>query len=272
MRFWLIWIAAFLCALVAGVLLYLTPSQSRIAADQALDGDLIFIGSSLTRNAVPAETKLALNGGGNLKISRYTLSRIAENEALDLLEKAIAARPKRIFLEINPFAIDLTPPFDWTGLTAKMILAQYRVVRRKVARSALDLIAVPKPSLQNEDWPEDPRFDLKPEDLERVYPFHLKSSAEIARLKTIVINAKKTGVDIVFTSFPRAQTAHDYLGDTVVQDTSAHLGQLAGVVELPIYIPATHWPDSFFHDQAHLNPAGRERFLSEFSIWFKGQM
>ncbi len=106
MRFFVIWLFAFLGVGIALITLYHSTTNSRVPDKVTMEGDIIFIGSSLMQYAVPSGRLSLSSGSQHYIVRRYSLSGISEQESFDLMAIAVERPETRmILLEINPIAL-----------------------------------------------------------------------------------------------------------------------------------------------------------------------
>lgn len=262
-----LWTAAL--ALAACLVLFMVPAQPKLLVE-ALERDGagdVFIGTSLVGCAVPPKGVGAL--GGTEEHVRLYVSSLSERSALDLAEVALASRATRtIILEAYPFVRDfrdevrgakplglLERGADRVILVAQAFTAATRTfVQHWVrGRDPLAPFVVERPI--------DRPYNLRADTLERLYPIHVRPPREEARLAALVGQARARGVDVILVAPPRSETAVRLNGKARTADLQREIEDLATRLDVPVFAPVGPWADSLFTDQAHLNRAGRDRFL-----------
>ena len=263
-----VWVAAF--ALAVALMLLLPPAKLPLLVE-ALERDGaadVFIGTSLIGFAVPPKGVGAL--GGTEHHVRLYVSSLSERSALDLAEMALASRATRtIILEAYPFVRDFR--YEVRGAKALGLLERGadRVILTAQTLSTSTRMFLQQ-RLQGRDplapflaeRPIDRPYSLKAATLENLYPIHVRTPREEARLVALVRQATARGVEVILVAPPRSEAAVRLNGRARTASLQRAIQDLAIRLDVPVFAPVGPWPDSLFTDQAHLNRAGRERFLS----------
>lgn len=263
-RAWLLGPLALLAALLlAGQLTPEPPARFHGAA-------VAVIGSSLSAYAIPESgAELAPGGAQHWRIG---IALPGEPELLELLETAVAERPRLILLEANPFvarfALDprrgtCTPPTGELRHAAKR--AQIRAVdalrRLFGARSSLE--GMGEPAGLNRPQTIDQAL------LKASYPLTIRPPCDEPRLTAAVRRAQAQGTRVVLIAPPRSPTGERWLGPVQSQAVSAEIRGLAARLGVPLFEPNRPWPDAEFTDHAHLNARGRAQFAAFLRTWLE---
>lgn len=237
---------------------------------------VVAIGSSLFLHGIPARpTSIAaadsLLGDGRTHVRVFRDS-ISEAEALAAMRAAVQGRAETVLLEVNPFAFD----FSWQAARA----SESRVIAW--ARGAIEW---------SRDWNSDirawlgrspppadePAFEATEEvqkkhlSMNVFYPLHLRPPKLTLELQEVLAAARQNGVHVLLVAPPRSFAAGFALGRTAIAALEVHLIRVAKFLDLPLFEPGPIWPNELFTDHAHLNRAGRARFLAELRAWWKAR-
>jgi hypothetical protein len=237
---------------------------------------VILVGSSLTRNAVPAEFVLS-----NRAVRRYALSSLTESETLNILEQVIAnASTQLVIVEMRVFAFDFRSHV--VGSFAQFKTGFMRQ-RSAVNQGIWHLLGGYPYSFdwESPDFLETTRIDyVFPANLDLdafslVFPLQPKQPSQGDRLRHAIELATQRNIKLIFVDFPRAKSAVMRLSKLDLVEMEKQKEWFASEFGVDIWTPATSWPDSFFLDHAHFNGNGRNRFVDlmastiERSQWIK---
>ena len=231
---------------------------------------VVVIGSSLMRYAVPPGGEVLGDGRPH---GRIAINIITERQTLALMSEALDRGAKTILVEENAFVFDFANrATDAAGQLPFAIQLedafQHFSDRGKIGlRLALDL-APTSSRIAPEPEDIDGRKDITPQLLRSSYPLHLHPPREMAALLLMVARARQRNAEIVLVAPPRSQMAARQIGVEGVQALQQRLRGLAETLGLPLFYPATAWPDDDFIDLGHFNRRGRARFAAELLQWW----
>ncbi len=275
------WLAAI--AVVAAIALSISNNSSLKTRPDFTNVETVFLGSSLTRHAVPipenAVPTLVEQTG---RYTRLGIRAARPGQIEDLLEQALDEGVPRVVVELRPFLYRTRnqPLLDeCSGIRCRSLqsaegaltgLFDLRTRFRDEYRSALDLprsetwleIATTEPDKLDRVLRADRSFD-------HLYPLRLLFERDATRLIELVTRAKSEGVDLIFVLYPRSPVANSKLPDEQERAIARFVDELAADLDVDLFAPAADWPNANFHDSAHFNQSGRDRFVREFTQWLE---
>lgn len=262
----LIWALAI--GLVAGVSLLVWTLGHHQIHTRMRGFDTLLIGSSLMAYAVPnAPDGAAAQIFGKGRYLRLGLSGASEAQLLDMARAAIAAKPKSLFIEINPLISRFA--FDVAGCGADyqlLAVAEFVKLAAKTTLRGHDLL---DSASQNRQIATNARLD--PAVLVRNYPLQFPPLCYGAQWQDLALAASDT--QIILVVMPRSALARAAIGAGDMARFDRAAVDLAAQLHLPLFVPdaANRWPDSAFIDQAHMNADGSAAFLTTLATWLKAQ-
>jgi hypothetical protein len=272
-RFAAVWgAAALMAALPLGALGFWAAGAPGLALP---DVPVVAIGSSLLRYGLPphgAGGPDALLGDGRAHV-RLAKNSMNEEEALGCLAAALRGGTEAVRLEINPFAVDLADGpqrLIVAGSAGEVPAAALLKACRGLAEGLEARHRAPIADLVQEANFERGR-KVSPRDLASLYPLTLREPRRRTELTAMLARARAEGVRVVLVAPPRSRAAVRYLGGEATEALRRHLEGLAAELGEPLFMPGPAWDDRYFIDNAHMNPAGRERFIRELRIWWKAR-
>lgn len=264
-----IWLSAILLTTVPAWLALAAVPGLHVQRLAAKDARIVVIGTSLVGFAIPPEGQ-GLLGEGRDHI-RLAAGGMSEDLTLDLCEAALALeRTETIVIEAHPFVRDFKDDrrpsrvHGVLGPGAAQIIQTARDLRPAVKLSLwrAGLRSDPFASLTAE-YQVDNADGIRPHTLQRIYPLSIRPPRLEERLDALVAKAKARRVGIILVAPPRSATAARYNGPEVMQRLDQALVALAARLDVPLFAPSGPWPDGLFVDHAHMNRAGRDRFMTE---------
>lgn len=273
-RLLLVWVASLALA-VAGFQVLLRLDGPRLAllaeaipAAYEKQGrpDVVFIGSSLVGAAIPPGDVQSLTLTGMESSGRLRLDGATQSDLLTALSATLALQPKVVFFDASPliFGFSRTPIRQVTSLLRATDYAR---------RNFDGLLGVGGAKFGNlgseSDWLARRLPDIATHQPE--YRLILVPLDDLAWLQQLVARAKSQGIRIVLFDPPRSESAAAHLQAGVQRQAVRAARDLATLLEVEIFQTANAWPNALFADSAHLNLAGRQRILTELSIWWDGR-
>ncbi len=268
-----IWVAAFslaamciLSLLAIDVEEELQYSQSVATADHV---NILFIGSSLTKSALPAtEPTHGILGDGRSSDIR-SVNDISERVSNTLLADAISSGAETVFLEINAYA------HDYVQLLEPAFLGPYVMTLRE---TDVKLKFVLK-RLLNSRWGSttvwldrniaDQTLDVEQLQSNDFYRLLKIEPSNPDELQTLLAGARDVNVEVFFFSPPRPQSAVSMMGEDEFAALQSHIGRIAAFFGVPLWSSPGAWPDDHFMNiHAHTNVQGRKRFQEELAQWY----
>lgn len=212
----------------------------------------LVIGTSLVLHAFPPEyaaKALFPEASDADLIGREAWGGLSETETVRLLQHAIDAGVKKVFVEIDPLL----------HIPSRPMIPEFSDRLRAAALQPLQFA-------DHDTF--DPNFytrvyDGNTRELGIYYSAATHAPGNPASIDQALATARKRGLDVVWIAMPRSRAANNYFGsafDTRLQDFSE-------VFHATIWRPAEFWPNEFFVDHSHLNAKGRARFLSELRLY-----
>lgn len=265
-RAWLLGPLALLAALLlAGQLTPEPPPQFRGA-------EIAVIGSSLSAYGMSESGQgIAPNGDQHWRIG---IALPAESQLLELLESAVAERPRMILLEANAlvarFALD-----PRRGTCASPAGKLRQAAKRAQVRSvdALRRLFGARTSLEGMGEPAglDRPQTIDQALLKASYPLTIRPPCDEPRLLAAVRRAQAQGTRVVLIAPPRSPIGERWLGPAQSRAARAEMQALAARLGVSLFAPGGLWPDAEFADHAHLNARGRAHFVAALRTWL-GQL
>ena len=261
--------AAFVLALLSSYREAETQTPQDIAS--ALNVDIVFIGSSLTRHALPANglTQGILEDGRTSTI--LSVPAISERHSTKLLAVAIDSGAETVFLEINAYAhvfITLAEP----ELTGPMVKTLSDIAARMtfIVKSSLNMGRDARHIVLFGARKTDRTLDVEQLQAKHYYRFLKTEPSYSAELQGQLLRARDTNVEVFFFSPPRPASAVSKMGKDEFADLHSHLHHISTLFDVPLWISPVAWPDDHFMDIfAHTNARGRIRFQKELTQWYK---
>jgi hypothetical protein len=207
----------------------------------------------------PVEDGLLGDGRPHLRIGVAGLS---QREAIGALDQSLEEHADLIFVEANVFVIDLmlrgSANTNWSLPTwwSRDIGPAFR---RGIDRLRGRNLAV---NLAREQL-LGTTFKPKETVLAKLYPFQLRDVSDPAGLARVIEKANRLGTRLIFVVPPRSRAAADFMGTENQAEVHAAFEQLAAAYGIELWVFGPAWPNELFGDHAHLNRAGRERFVLE---------
>jgi hypothetical protein len=265
--------SVWLCAVVVAVggmagLLRITPEPSLSTARNVewLQPPPfgVFIGTSLVHNALSAEqpaNDIFRTAESDELFVRMATNSLSDAAILERVRHAVGAGVKKIFVEINPLLQTFSATPKHAAILRSVLNFSDRL--RGAARQWLGR----GPAATNADVlidsPGDTIYDGNIREFALSYPVYIHAPRDPIAIAEALALARRQGLDIVWVAMPRSQTAAAYLGPAFETAFSRQLQAFAAAFNATVWRPALFWPNEFFVDQAHMNAAGRARFMSE---------
>lgn len=282
-HFGLIWVVAL--AINAGFAFLLfnqVPARPDRDAVVSFAGvDTVFLGSSLTLNAIPTQENapdwFMEETSSYLRIG---LSNAKAEELEELLDEALDNGVSTIFLEARPVLYQTKAEYEderclpircQSREVVEEAFAPVGSLRerfRDMYRSQFGLSPVADRYSAAQREPRNLDVVYAPRrPLGASYPLHLLADRDNTRLVELSMRARSQGSRIVLFMPPRSPTANAYIPASQHIQVEARLQSLAQTLDVPVVDPIEGWRDDHFVDHAHLNRFGRDRFLRAFSDW-----
>lgn len=258
-----VWGAAIVLAFAA--ILVLVQAAQRVPPPFPPQTELIFIGSSLTRNAIPFDpVPGGILGDGRLH-ARWSISSIDEPRTLDMLQRALGTPAQVIFVEANALTTDTRAE---SAEKAQGIAGQLNSTIRDFSTTLRDglknlegqpdfTVNTGEPDLSSIAWQVTPK-------LRRVQmPDEFREPDDRQRLADLLARAKSLGKDVIFYEPPRSDAMISAMGVEKTKEFLTNTSRVAAELGVPLIQFGPAWPDALFRDPVHLNRNGRVRFLAE---------
>lgn len=226
--------------------------------------DIIFIGSSLTQELLPAEDP----PNGILEDGRSTVIRtvndIPERFSNALLAEAIGAGAETIFLEVSTYTHDYIAFMQPRRLGSYFL--RIHELGRRLKRTILFRDIQPA---YIERLSEDALLDVARLDQDAAYQRIPISPADTDMLRSLAARAETAGVEVILFVTPQPRSVVEMTGAGEYEAVIAHVQGFADSYDLALWIPEGPWPDDLFRDvSGHLNVRGRQRFQRELARWY----
>jgi hypothetical protein len=217
----------------------------------------------LVRNAFPPEqpaNDFFPTAEAHDRIIRITLNNLSDAETVERVRDAVDVGVREIFVEIDPLL---------RVFRSGEVPAYFRMVRDfsdRLRGAAIHTLGL-GPAVANDGISSDSlgegTYNGNTDALALDYPVFVRAPRDPTAIAEALAIARRQGLDIVWVAMPRSQTAAAYLGPAFETAFAGRLQEFAANFGARIWRPTKSWPDAFFVDQAHLNAAGRARFMSE---------
>ena len=272
--FVVIWLSAVLLA--AGCIMVLLSLYDGLVVQypenfaSRMDVEIVFIGSSLNRAALPAKVPRGGVLGDGRSAEILSIDGISERQSTRLLGEALDSGVETIFLEINAYA------HEYVGMTESVVLAG---LARRMSDLGADLTLSAKALFDVERQPgrtlhlggiaKDRTLTAAQSTAEQYYRFRPLEPSFGDELRFQLTRARNANIEVIFFSPPRPQLAVNMIGQSEFADLHAHLERIAAVYGVPLWHSPEPWPDDHFMDiLAHANERGRARFRRELAEWY----
>lgn len=264
-----VWIASFVLVVVAvGATVAFGWNKASIVFSLG-DARVAVVGSSLLRNGVPFESPDGGILGDGRPHARIGVSGLTEAEAIKALNDVVEQRADIVLLEANVFVIDIGQrggrsrtwsPRSWWSKNVGVPF------RRGIDRLQGRAFTV---NLASENLLS-ATFKPKPATLKRLYPVAVHQPRDPIGFGQVVTKAEEGGVRVVLVVPPRPSSVAEAMGPENLAEVQAAYDQMATKYGLQLWVIGPTWPDELFGDHAHLNRAGRERFVTELREKYRG--
>lgn len=274
-----VWLGAILLCLAGIVAILALPGAQIVESRQErfsqairqLDPapDVLVLGSSLSMLAFPSEFRVGDTPGPDTPAQyglRMAVSCARPKELARMLKGAVARGIPRIFVEINHMLYSMKPCHAERGLRASLTsfaLALRLRIKWTVQGTGAVLVEAGREPVGLKQI-----YDGDTSELGRYYPAKLLSPKAFDVLEPVMAEGRRNGVEVTLVAMPRSETALRFLGDEFNTGYDASLAALRARFSNRVWEPARFWPDHYFADHAHMNLAGRARFLAEFEHLF----
>ncbi len=255
---------------VAMVLSFISREVDLFARDDfALSKDMVFVGSSLTRNFIPVESP----PGGMFKDgrthTRVAVDAIEESQSNWIVEKVLEQRPKMVFVEIYAYIREFNRNYVISKAEQRLGLGWLQeklFALSEAEHMTLRFLASKNPLRYKTTDPE--YFDKTGVGLDRdliiAYPVFYRAQKEPERLLSIVRRAKETGVCLVFLAQSNSEHTANYVGKQSLNELTESILTFERTYGVKVWRPAELvWPNELYIDEGHMNRLGRERYLNE---------
>ncbi|MEO0487350.1 MAG: hypothetical protein AAF092_15700 [Pseudomonadota bacterium] len=221
--------------------------------------DVVFVGSSLTYASFDQSTWDLFEAEGRTLL-RLNASAIRGETLLRAVEHAIVHDAATIYIEIDPLVHDF---FDTGDLVARA--GQFSAATRRGARMLLGgvdrLHYLQGWGIHDGNW----TWALRENGF--LPRFYLKFSQFEDQWDRIETLAAEHGTELLFMTFPRAETAVAKTPPPSFYLLREEMVALSDRLGVPLFQPDVAWSDGLFADAIHVNDAGRARFSAEFNAW-----
>lgn len=235
-----------------------------------MNSDIIFIGSSLTRSALPPIQPAPgyLEDGRSAAI--VSIPGISEQYTTQLLAIAIDSGVQTVFLEINAYAHEYKRPLK-SGEIASLSRF-FSELGMKMTRAVWWLFNLgPTKSEQVKTGANKKNKTLDVSQVEKgsFYWFQLIMPSLGDDFQTQLTRAKNANTEVIFFSPPRPESLFIETGHGGLSKLNDHVVRVASTYDVPIWYSPAPWPDDHFMDiMAHANELGRRRFQRELAQWY----
>ncbi len=228
--------------------------------------DVVFIGSSLVGAAIPPGDVQSVALTGMVGSGRLRLDGATQSELLTALSATLTLQPKVVILDASPLIFG----FSRTPIRQVALLLRATDYARRNFDGLLGIGGAKFGNLATEsEWLARRLPDIATHQPE--YRLILVPLDDLAWMRQLVARAKDQGIRIILFDPPRSESAAAHLRAGPQGQAEHAARELGTLLEVEIFQTANAWPNAFFADSAHLNQAGRQRILTELSIWWDGR-
>jgi hypothetical protein len=278
----LVWLGALaLASLIFGSIAVFGSAPQ--APSQLQGADVVFIGSSLTRAAIPPAGNLFGDGRRHVRLS--IRGGMSEQRGTEVLAWAVEASVPHVYVEAQPYLRTMKKnveryanvtdrgPTWMAGFTGSLNRAVDVV--KPVRRTALRILGIderlPWRFLDTDDERIGRTYNGNTKGFETRYPLLVHQPRRPLALHEVLSEARRRNIQVTFLMYPQSQTLADYLGPNFVDQMTSAIDTFQREFGVELWAPAMSWPDEFFRDRGHMNLKGRERYLALFGEHFGRQ-
>ena len=258
----LVWASA--CALVFAVSLYFLSTNTTRTEARMSKVDTVFLGSSLTRHALPDHRSPApLPEIGSASSVRLGISFATEHDLLAHAQIAAQAGVKTVFVEANAIVARLATEdtgCGWRHAVSHQLRSLHHGFEYNVR--GLDVGASAAP---NNARPYAVRSNI----LQDTFPLQQARPCRADQWARLVADYPDTSFVLVF--LPRSVDANRKNGAALVAEIANATDEFAGSLGLPLFRPSDFgaWDNlALFVDQSHLSARGADQFRKDLAIWW----
>jgi len=233
------------------------------------------IGSSQTMYGIAKQgtgtTGLTGDGRSHYRIG---LPAISEPESLALLARAINERTPQVLIEVWPLVYDLQALQDRGRCDQPGRTARIAAKRAQLALTdAVGRLLRTATSTQDGGDPLGPGVDLPAQAATAADGYALvpRPTCAMAQLDRLADRARAQGTQVILLAPPRSAMAEQQLGPARTARLDQAARQLATRLQVPLFAPASPWPDSRFVSLGHMGHAGRARLQADLRAWLRDQ-
>jgi hypothetical protein len=236
----------------------------------AMNANIVFIGSSLTAQALPVEDPEHGILGDGRSSAILSVAGLSERLSNQLLAHAIESGVETVLLEINPYAQDHRdlgePAFLASGVRT---IRETGARMRSAVRPIFNLGPHPNHVIRLGGRKFDRILEAKQLQANDYYGFLKIQPIYSDELQNLMARAREAKVEVIFFSPPRPQSTINVMGSAEFADLNSHLNRIAASFGVPLWYSPIPWPDDHFMDVlAHPNVRGRIRFQEELALWY----
>ncbi|OGV29613.1 MAG: hypothetical protein A3E88_07060 [Legionellales bacterium RIFCSPHIGHO2_12_FULL_35_11] len=225
------------------------------------DNGVVAIGTSLTRYAFlydKAMSQLSDYHGISMQFIRFSISNGTPEQFSVLLKPILAANPKWVFIQIEPFIWNSVPPSVFNKIALRV-----HDVLHDMSHYSTNTIQ------QDEQTDDELRLDKVAHILDTKFFHNLPNEPKIPPIfHDFLIAAQTKGIHVVFLQITRSQLANELLGNKYVNNENQVIQQFIQDNRLTFWkFPSQPLYD--YIDGGHLNLNGRLVFTKWFLRKFK---
>ncbi len=224
----------------------------------------LMVGTSLFENALPPEhpaKDVFPSAPAEARMAATAFANQSEQRIIQVAQEAIEAGTSYIFIEINPFL--LTMRFE------RIAISKHAGIRRWMSAGVRVFIeSVRYASIWLITWG---RYGELLKELTLYYPADVRAPRDPTSIEAVLELARQRGTTVVWVAMPRSQSAIGFLGSRFEAIFADRLRAFASQFKAEVWRPTHAWPDTYFHDNAHLNAQGRELFMSALREYAAGK-
>lgn len=255
------WITALVTiAALCIVVVFLGQQRTQVRMVQS---DAVFLGSSLTRNALPNyQTGGPFPEIGAESALRIGISRGSELELLALAQAAADANVDTVFVEVNPLVSRLANDPVGCGLRNKSVY--WHKVLRQAGQFVFQGKDIGSSRAFRDGQTQGPNLNA----IQNTFPMRREGPCMLEAWGDVIANAPQT--EFVFIEFPREMTANDLIGPRLLVEFHDAADMLSAELNVPLLRLDAFgpWNTAEFLDQSHFNQRGADRFHAELAAWW----
>ena len=234
--------------------------------ERLITTDTLMLGTSLMRFAVPDPQAQSLPpsvvGPHALRLG---FSRGSEERLLHFATIGAKAGVPRIILEVNPIVARFADQPSSCGVAGRAA-EKWRTTRQSTRRLVMGRSVFGDAATGVDTYPTGA---LVQANIARLYPLQVLGPCYLEAWQDLV--SRHPDTQFIFVVMPRRDVAYEAIGKKAMAAFDAASRSFAEATGAALFVvdPAHKWQTQFFAGQAHLSPAGAEKFQTDLIHWIE---